>query len=123
MDLKSDPNVNGRFDTRYPADFEVWITDMQNLGHSACGSMQDISSSGVSVLTPLQLGPGDIVRLDVGDSALFGYVTNSRAVLGSAHADWRCGIEIQRVLMGDSSLSNLLELALREQMPSLQLQH
>ena len=123
MDFTADPNVNGRFDTRYPADFEVWVTDMQNLGHSACGSIEDISSSGVSVVTALQLSPGDIVRLDVGDSVLFGYVTNARAVIGSAHPDWRWGIEIQRVLMGESALSILLEEALREQMPTLQLQH
>ena len=123
MDLNADPNIHGRFDTRYPADFEVWVTDMQNLGHSACGSMQDLSNSGVSVVTPLQLNPGDIVRMDVGDSVLFGYVTNARAVIGSAHPDWRCGIEIQRVLMGDSAMSNLLEQALREQMPALELQH
>lgn len=118
-----DANINGRFDTRYPADFEVWVTDMQNLGHSACGSMQDISSSGVSVITPLQLNPGDVVRLDVGDSVLYGFVTNARAALGSSEANWRCGIEVQRVLMGGSGLSQLLELALREQMPQLELQH
>ena len=123
MDFKLDANVNGRFDTRYPADFEVWVTDMQNLGHSACGTMQDISNSGVSVITPLQLNPGDIVRMDVGDSVLFGYVTHCGAVLGSSNAGWRCGIEIQRVLMGESALSNLLEQTLREQMPQLELQH
>jgi hypothetical protein len=123
MDLNADPNIDGRFDTRYPADFEVWVTDMQNLGHSACGTMQDISNSGISVITPLKLNPGDIVRMDVGDSVLFGYVTNARAVLGSVNPDWRCGIEVQRVLMGESALSNLLEQALREQMPALELQH
>ena len=118
-----DPNINGRFDTRYPADFEVWVTDMQNLGHSACGTLQDISNSGVSVVTPLQLNPGDVVRMDVGDSVLYGFVTNSRSVLGADEPAWRCGVEVQRVLMGGSELSKLLELALCEQMPALTLQH
>ena len=121
MNLKNDPNVSGRFDTRFPADFELWITDMQNLGHSACGTMRDISNSGVCVVTALQLSPGDIVRLDVGDSVLFGFVTYSHAALNSGEAGWRCGIELQRVLVGDSSLSNLLQSVLREQMPQLEI--
>lgn len=68
---------------------------------------------------PLELGPGDIVRLDVTDTVLFGFVTYSRPD-ETSHASlkpWRTGIEIQKVLLGDSDLATLLRTVLEEQMP------
>jgi len=115
--------VDGRFDTRYPADLEVWVTDMQHEGHSACGTVRDISASGVCVSMPLALAPGDIVRLDVTDTVLFGFVTYSRpdesAQAGQLPKPWRTGVEVQRVLVGGSDLSALLRQVLTEQMPQL----
>jgi protein involved in polysaccharide export with SLBB domain len=107
--------MDGRFETRYPAEFEVWMTDLQNLGHSACGRMRDISQSGVCVVGPLKLGPGDIVRIDVADSVLFGLITYSLP----EGPEFRVGIEVQRVLLGGSDLSEVLELALNNAMPKL----
>jgi hypothetical protein len=77
--------------------------------------MRDISESGVCVVAPLPLSAGDIVRLDVQDSVLFGMVTYAE----SEEAGWRTGIEVQRVLLGGSDLSKLLQNALHEALPAV----
>jgi len=98
-----------------PADLAVWVTDLQKPERSNAGTIRDISASGVSVLTPLPLTAGDIVRLDVADSVLFGIATYGVAEA----ADWRIGIEVQRVLHGGSDLAQLLERVLHEEMPAI----
>jgi hypothetical protein len=108
-------HVDRRLDTRYPADFEVWVTNLLKLGHSAAGRMRDISELGVCVVAPLRLAAGDMVRLDVADSALFGLVTYAVP----EGADWRSGIEVQQVLMGESALSQLLRQVLERTMPAI----
>lgn len=113
--------MDGRFDPRYPANMEVWVTDLQNEGYSACGTIRDISASGVCVAVPLALAAGDVVRLDIADSVLYGFVTYSEAeayTLDTAERDsWRTGIEVQRVLIGDSDLGKLLRQVLNAEMP------
>ena len=114
-----DGNSDGRFDTRYPVDCEVWLTDLQHMGSSACGSIKDISSSGVCVLTPLEFTPADSVRIDITDSVVFGFVTYSRPEKVAGEPMWRTGIEVQRVMVGDSDLAVLLKRILAEQMPQV----
>jgi hypothetical protein len=109
--------VERRLDPRYPADFSVWVTDLLKPGHSAAGTIQDISNSGIGVVSPLALAAGDVVRLDVAESVLFGIVTNATA----AKSGSRAGIEIQRVLIGGSELSQLLHRVLQEEMPAVAL--
>lgn len=112
--------MDGRFETRYPADLEAWVTDLQNMGHSACGVVRDISNSGICLSTPIPLGPADVVRLDIADSVLFGFVTYANPEPSQAEEPrWRTGIEVQRVLMGGSDLGQLLKKVLEEQMPQL----
>ncbi len=106
-----------RLDPRYPADLSVWVTDLLKPGHSAAGKICDISSSGIGVASPLVLAAGDVVRLDVAESVLFGIVTHATA----GEAGSRTGIEIQRVLLGDSELSQLLQRVLLEDMPAVAL--
>lgn len=106
-----------RLDPRYPADLSVWVTDLLKPGHSAAGTICDISNSGIGVLSPLPLTAGDVVRLDVAESVLFGIVTHAAA----GEAGSRIGIEIQRVLIGDSDLSHLLHRVLQEEMPAVAL--
>lgn len=104
-----------RYDPRYPADLAVWVTDLLNPGRSAPGTIRDISNNGVSIMGTLPLNAGDIVRLDVGDSVLFGIVT-----YGTADASVsRVGVEVQRVLHGGSDLSQLLQRVLEEEMPTV----
>ncbi len=104
-----------RYDPRYPADLAVWVTDLLKPGCSAAGTISDISNSGVCIVAALPLTAGDLVRLDVGDSVLFGIVT-----YGTAEAPgWRIGVEVQRVLHGGSDLSQLLQRVLQEEMPAV----
>jgi len=77
--------------------------------------MRDISDSGICVVVPLQLAAGAIVRLDVADSVLFGVVMFAVP----EDADWRTGIEVQRVLLGESELSDLLHEVLQRALPAV----
>jgi PilZ domain len=106
-----------RLDPRYPADLSVWVSDLLKPGHSAAGTICDISASGIGVVSPLPLAAGDVVRLDVAESVLFGIVTYATA----GEAGSRTGIEVQRVLLGDSDLSRLLQRVLHEEMPAVAL--
>jgi hypothetical protein len=107
--------VERRNDPRYPADLAVWVTDLLKPGRSAPGTIRDISSNGVSIIGTLPLGAGDLVRLDVADSVLFGIVTYGNADASS----WRIGVEVQRVLHGGSDLSQLLQRVLQEELPAV----
>lgn len=93
----------------------MWVTDLLKPGHSAAGTICDISNNGVSITGSLPLNAGGLVRLDVGDSVLFGIVTYGRA----EESNWRMGVEVQRVLHGGSDLSQLLQRVLQEEMPSV----
>ena len=77
--------------------------------------MSDISNSGVCLVTLLELAVGAVVRIDAADSALFGFVTYANR----QGADWHAGIEIQRVLLGESDLSRLLQQVLHDAMPQV----
>jgi hypothetical protein len=114
-----DGTLDGRVDTRYPVDCEVWLTDLQHTGSAACGVIRDISESGLCVVTPLEFAPGDSVRMDLADSALYGFVTYSQPENAAGERHWRSGIEVQRVLVGESDLATLLKRILAEQMPQV----
>ena len=114
--------IDGRGDRRYPVDCEIWLTDLQHMGSSAGGSIRDISTSGVCMVTPLEFTPGDSVRIDVTDSVLHGFVTYSRPEKLAGEPVWRTGVEVERVVMGDSDLAVLLKKLLAEQMPQVELE-
>lgn len=112
--------MDGRFEERYPVNSEVWLTDLQHLGNSACGTLSDISTSGICVVTPLEFSPADSVRIDLADTALYGFVTYSRPEKNDTERVWRTGIEVQRVILGGSDLATLLKQILAEQMPQVE---
>ena len=65
------------------------------------------------LILPCELAPEEIVRLETADCTLFGHVV---------HCTWtrnayRTGIEVQRVLIGNTDLADLLRTALRDTMP------
>ena len=116
-------SIDGRFDPRYPVECEIWLTDLQHTGSSACGTIRDISTSGVCVVTPLAFTPADSVRMDVADSVFYGFVTYSRPEKAGTETVWRTGIEVQRVMVGDSDLGTLLRKLLAEEMPHVTTDH
>jgi hypothetical protein len=107
--------VDRRFDHRDFTDAEICVTTLNDPGRYGRGRATGISNSGMSVAVPLELVEGDIVQIQIGDSMLFGFV------MYAAHEAeiFRAGIELQRVLIGGSDLSQVLCRALRQAMPEL----
>jgi hypothetical protein len=107
--------VDRRLDQRFFADAQVCVTTLSDPGRYGCGHLTGLSDTGMSIQVPLELAPGDIVQLQVGDSTLFGFVMHSAREADS----FRAGIELQRVLIGGSDLSQTLCHALRQVLPAL----
>jgi hypothetical protein len=103
-----------RLHPRARVQFETRVTSLRTK-QSGLGRTSDISESGISVVQPLQLAAGDFVELEMADSTLTGRVTYSNP----EGIDFRLGIDVQRVQLGDSSLSSLLQQTLWETMPTL----
>ena len=107
--------MDRRYDPRYFSEIDVRVTDLANPERAGGARMTDISESGMGVTAPFELAEGDIVQLDVEDSTLFGIVVHA----GRDDSGWRAGIEIQRVLMGGSDASRVLQVALRQMLPHI----
>ena len=69
------------------------------------GRVCDMSKSGLSAILPLQFAPADLVQLEMADSVLLGRVAYSIP----EGPEFRTGIALERVQLGDSDLSNLLQ--------------
>ena len=107
--------MDRRFDERYPTSLAAQITMIENQELSASGHVSDISKSGVCLRIPLQLSPGDLVRLEMAESILYGRVAYS-ALEGTL---FRTGIEVYRVVLGGTNLSDILRGILKEEMPTV----
>jgi hypothetical protein len=94
--------------------YEAKVTNLRTR-ESGLGQTCDISESGISVMQPIQVVAGDPVQLEMADSIL----TGRAAYSNPEGAAYRLGIEVQRVQLGHSSLSNLLQRTLVETMPTL----
>jgi len=103
-----------RLHPRARVQFETRVTNLRTK-QSVLGRTCDISESGISVVQPLQLAAGDVVELEMADSTLSGRVAYSNP----EGKDFRLGIEVQSVHLGDSNLSSLLQRTLVETMPTL----
>jgi hypothetical protein len=65
------------------------------------------------VILPCELATDELVRLEAADCTLFGHVV---------HCKWqrnafRTGIEVDRVLLGNTDLADLLRTTLQDTMP------
>ena len=110
-----DDNMERRLHPRMNVQFEAKVTNRSRPEQSYLGRLSDLSESGISVLLPFQLAPADVVELEVADSLLVGRVIYSNP----ENSLFRVGIEIQKVQLGNSDLSNLLQRTLMESMPSV----
>jgi hypothetical protein len=106
--------MDRRLHDRYPVNLEATVTDIAVQNHAAPGRIVDISQAGVCALLSLELATGAIVKVQIGDSALFGQVTYCNREGESL----RTGIEVVRVLIGESDLSRVVNAMLAELMPS-----
>jgi PilZ domain-containing protein len=107
--------VDRRIHERHPPDFQVRVTELEDPDFSASGQVVDISPSGMGVHLPLQFMLGSVVRLNINDSVLFGFVAYSTP----ERSYFRTGIEVVQVLIGGSDLSQVLKATLEEVMPDV----
>lgn len=91
------------------------MTDLATPGLSVLARIVDISEAGVRIRVPFQLFAGGRIKLEIADCALFAQVIHSREDgVGS-----EVGVEVIRVLIGNSYLAKLLNSKLAEKMPTL----
>jgi hypothetical protein len=105
--------MDRRLDERYQTNLAATVTDIAAPDRIASGQIVNLSQSGVCAHLSRRFALGAIVKVQVGDCALFGHVTYC-----DEEPAFRTGIEIVRVLIGDSDLSRLLKGILAEVMPS-----
>jgi hypothetical protein len=108
-------SMERRLHPRTEVQFETKVTSLKTRQQSCLGRTCNISGSGISVLQPLELAPNDLVELEMADSVAVGRVVYSNP----EGAQFRIGIEVRQIQMGDSDLSNLLRRTLMETMPSV----
>ena len=106
-----------RIHDRAPVTFWMRVTDVANPEFSVSGETIDISESGIGVYLPLQFAPGSLVRLNIKDSVLYGFVARSVP----ERSFFRTGIAVVQVSVGPSGLSQLLKATLETAMPTLKL--
>jgi hypothetical protein len=102
-----------RFDERYQTTLEVTVTDIAAPERVASGKLVDISESGICASLSMRLEPGSVVKALTGDCTLFGHV-----VYCEGENRFRTGIEVVRVLIGESDLARLVRAILLENMPA-----
>ena len=130
-----------RVHDRLPVAFQVCVTVVTNPELSATGEAQDISKSGLGVFLPIPLPEGSLVRMDIADSVLYGFIAHSEewpimskpsfarnklwsesSTEADSHAERRfhTGIDIVEVAMGTSGISQLLKTTLEEALPNVE---
>jgi PilZ domain-containing protein len=106
--------MNRRLDERYQTNLAVTVTDIAAQDRVATGRIINISEAGVCAHLSMCLAPGTVVKAELEDCVLFGHVTYC-----DAEQAFRTGIEVVRVLIGESDLSRLVNAILAETMPTL----
>jgi hypothetical protein len=106
-------SVDRRLHNRALADLDIEVVRLKDKDQVVSGRLEDISESGMCVILPSELVVDELVRLEAADCTLFGHVV---------HCTWqrnafRIGIEVERVLLGNTDLADLLRTALRDTMP------
>jgi len=105
--------VDRRLHNRALADLDVQVVRFRKQDQFVSGRLEDISESGLCVILPCELVPDELVRLEAADCTLFGHVV---------YCTWqrnafRTGVEIERVLLGNTDLAELLRKTLQDTMP------
>jgi hypothetical protein len=110
-------SVDRRLHNRSLADLDVRVVRLKRQEQSVPARLADVSEAGLSLILPCELWPEELVKLEAADSTLFGHVIYSEWKRNA----FRTGVEIERVLLGDTDLANLLQVVLRNAMPAVSL--
>ena len=105
--------MDRQLNQHYQASLEVRVIDITDHDQVASGKIVDISQSGVHANLSLRFEAGASVRVQLGDCELFGRVTYC-----AEGRSFRTGIEVQRVVIGESDLSRLVNTVLADTMPT-----
>jgi hypothetical protein len=110
---------------RFLVQFEVRVTKLDEKKQAVLGRVTDASDSGLSIVLPLALVPRDLVQLEMADSVLYAHVIHSSSSSeGSGpegftekEAEYRIGVEVERVLLGTTELASMLKKTLIDAIP------
>ena len=105
--------MDRRIDTRFPADLQVRISDLNDGAEPVEGTLLNISESGICVHLPVLKPSGLLVKLEFADTVLYGEIAYSFEENG----EFRTGVAVERVLVRASDLSNILESLLEQVEP------
>jgi len=106
-----------RLDERYQTNLDVTVTDIAAPERVASGQIVDISQSGICVNLLSRFALGAVVKAQLADCVLFGHVMDCNQIDSTHPQSFRTGIEVVRVLIGESDLARLVNAVLAEKMP------
>ena len=95
-------------------EFEVRVT-IRGHNRSILSRASEIGPSGIIVPLPHELQPGEQVELAMADSTLYGHVVHSRPKPPS----FQSLIEVERVTLGSTELSRILQRVLLDKLPEI----
>jgi len=101
--------MDWRLDECYRTNLAATVTDIAVPDRVASGQIVNVSRADLS----MRLALGATVKVQIGDCRLFGHVTYC-----DEEQSFRTGIEIVRVLIGESDLARLVNTILAETMPT-----
>ena len=107
--------MDRRLNNRALADLDVEVIRLRRQEQSFSGRLEDLSDAGMCVILPCELVPDELVRLEAADSTLYGHVIYSTWKRNA----FRTGVELERVLLGETDLAELLRAAVEDAIPGV----
>ena len=105
--------MDWRHEERYQTNLAAIVTDLASPDRIASGQIVNVSQSGICATLSMRFAIGTTVKVLIGDCRLFGHVNYC-----DEEPAFRTGIEIVRVLIGESDLSRVVKAILAETMPN-----
>jgi hypothetical protein len=105
--------MDRRREERYQTNLAAIVTDLASPDRVASGQVVNVSQSGICATLSVRLAVGATVKVQIEDCNLFGHV-----IYCDEEPAFRTGIEVVRVLIGESDLSRLVNAILAETMPT-----
>jgi hypothetical protein len=105
--------MDRRLAERYQTNLAAIVTDIASPDRVASGQIVNVSHSGICATLSMRLAIGAMVKVQIDDCKLFGHV-----IYCDEGPGFRTGIEIVRVLIGESDLARLVNAILAETMPN-----
>jgi PilZ domain len=105
--------MDRRLAERYQTNLAAIVTDIASPDRVASGQIVNVSQSGICATLSMRVAIGATVKVQIEDCKMFGHV-----IYCDDEPAFRTGIEIVRVLIGESDLSRLVNAILVEAMPN-----